>query len=50
MDGRKQIYHRILNLVANRLLIWILDQFTGPKWRELTMPHGLLHVSGDSLP
>jgi hypothetical protein len=32
MDGRKQIYHRMLNLIANRLLIWVLDQFTGPKW------------------
>jgi hypothetical protein len=32
----------LLNLVANRLLIWVLDQFTGPNWRELTMPHELI--------
>jgi hypothetical protein len=38
MDGRKQIYHRMLNLVANRLLIWVLDQFTGPKWAGANDP------------
>jgi hypothetical protein len=50
MDGRKQIYHQMLNLVANRLLIWVLDQFTGQKWRKLTTLHELIPVSGDSLP
>jgi len=39
------------NLVVNRLLIWVLDQFTGPKWaRELTTPRGRIPVRGECLP